>query len=98
MSEKTRRDVDQEIANKAATDAGFRKKLLADPKAVLADMGLSVRDSIKVHVVEESASDVYLVLPKAGASAAAGDDLSDDALEAVAAGQFNASCYACGAG
>ena len=98
MSEKTRRDVDQEIATKAATDAAFRKKVLADPKAVLADMGLTVRDSIKVNVVEESASDVYLVIPKASASAAAGDDLSDDALEAVAAGQFNASCYACGAG
>jgi hypothetical protein len=98
MSEKNRRDVDQEIAKKAATDAAFRKKVLSDPKSVLADMGLSVRDSINVNVVEESESDVYIVLPKAAASAGAGDDLSDDALEAVAAGQFNASCYACGAG
>ena len=98
MSERTRRDVDQEIANKAAKDADFRKKVKTDPKAVLADMGLSVRDSINVNVVEETANDVYIVLPKAAASAAAGDDLSDDALEAVAAGQFNASCYACGAG
>jgi hypothetical protein len=72
--------------------------VLANPKAVLADMGFTVRDSINVNVVEESAGDVYIVLPKAGASAGAGDDLSDDALEAVAAGQFNASCYACGAG
>ena len=95
---KTRQDVDREIATKAAKDAAFRKKVIADPKGVLADMGFSVRDSINVKVVEESADDVYIVLPKAGVSAGAGDDLSDDALEAVAAGQFNASCYACGAG
>lgn len=95
---KTRRDVDQEIAEKAKADAEFRKKVLADPKAVLADMGFTVRDSINVNVVEESANDVYIVLPKSAAAANAGDDLSDDALEAVAAGQFNAGCYACGAG
>lgn len=96
MSNKTRRDVDQEIANKAASDPKFRKQFLSNPKAVLSEMGYDVRDSIKVNVVEEDASNVYVVLPKA--KGAAGGDLSDDDLEAVAAGQFNAGCYACGAG
>lgn len=93
---KTRRDVDNEIANKAAKDAKFRAKLIKDPKGVLADMGLMVRDGHSVAVVEESATQKYIVLPPAQASASG--DLDDDALEAVAAGQFTATCYSCGAG
>ena len=96
MSTKTRRDVDQEIATKAASDPKFRKRFMSNPKSVLAEMGYDVRDTIKVNVVEEDASNVYVVLPKA--KGGGGADLSDDDLEAVAAGQFNAGCYACGAG
>ncbi len=93
---KTRRDVDTEIAAKAAKDAGFRAKLKQDPKAVLADMGLMVRDGHSIEVLEETATKKYIVLPPAQASHSG--DLDDDALEAVAAGQFTATCYSCGAG
>jgi hypothetical protein len=61
-------------------------------------MGYSVRDSITIHVVEESPTDTYVVLPKKAAGAGAGGELSDDALDAVSAGQFNANCFSCGAG
>ena len=98
MSEKTRRDVEKDIANKAAADPAFRKRFKNDPKGVLADMGFSVRDTITIHVVEESPTDTYVVLPKAAARAGAGGELSDDALDAVSAGQFNANCFSCGAG
>ena len=98
MSEKTRADIDQQIADRASKDAEFRAKLLADPKSVLADMGLMVRDGHGVKVVEETAKDKYIVIPPLVVGATAGEELSDDALGAVAAGQFTASCYNCGAG
>lgn len=98
MSHKTRRDVEQDIANKASADPAFRKRFKNDPKSVLADMGLSVRDTITVHVVEESATDTYIVLPRGKAEAGKGGALSDDALDAVSAGQFNAGCFSCGSG
>jgi hypothetical protein len=40
MSDKTRRDVDEQIAKKALDDPEFRKRIESDPKAVLAEMGL----------------------------------------------------------
>jgi hypothetical protein len=98
MSEKTRRDVDQEISDKAATDADFRAKLLADPATVLSDMGLMVRDGHTVKVVQETSTEKYIVIAAGQAAAAADGELSDDALGAVAAGQFAAGCYSCGAG
>ena len=44
------------VADKAATDADFRARLLGDPKAALAqELSVTIPDSLTVEVHEESA-------------------------------------------
>ncbi|GAB3116910.1 NHLP leader peptide family RiPP precursor [Novispirillum itersonii] len=76
------------VVLKAQTDPVFRAALLADPKAALkAAFGVEIPAGIAVSVVEETAQALTLVLPQAPVAAASNDDaLSDDDLEAVAAG------------
>ena len=52
------------IIGKAADDAEFRTRLVADPKAVLTDeFGISLPDSFAISVYEDSSTHVNLVLP-----------------------------------
>ena len=52
------------IIGKAADDAAFRTRLVADPKAVLTDeFGISLPDSFAISVYEDSSTHVHLVLP-----------------------------------
>ena len=52
------------ILGKAADDAEFRTRLVADPKAALNDeLGVSLPDSFAVSVHEDSSTHVHLVLP-----------------------------------
>ena len=52
------------ILGKAADDAEFRTRLVADPKAALNDeLGVSLPDGFAVSVHEDSNTHVHLVLP-----------------------------------
>ena len=52
------------ILGKAAEDAEFRTRLVADPKGVLTDeFGVSLPDSFALSVHEDSSTHVHLVLP-----------------------------------
>ena len=63
-------------------DPALREKLLADPRAALAELaGIEIDASVKVVVHEESADTFHLVIPPA-----LPDELSEDQLEAVAGG------------
>ena len=54
------------ILGKAADDAEFRARLVADPKAVLTDeFGVNLPDSFAISVHEDSSTHVHLVLPSA---------------------------------
>ena len=73
------------ITERAAKDPDFRRDLLADPKHVVArELGLVLPDFLELHVLEETPTSVYLVLP--AAPPAPGAQLSDDQLDAVAGG------------
>lgn len=60
----------------------LKAKLIADPKATLAEHGLKVPAGITVKVVENTASVLHLVLPNTTASG----QLSDEELAAAAGG------------
>jgi hypothetical protein len=68
---------------RSATDGAFRAKLIADPKAAVAEFtGLPIRDSFNVKFIENKA-DATIVLPDAVDPA---KELSSQDLEAVAGG------------
>ncbi len=70
------------IVEQAQTDEAFRARLMSDPKATLEEfLGMQLPDQVKVHVMEESLTDVYLVLPYQFSV-----ELNEEDLEAVSGG------------
>ena len=69
----------RQIIARAQEDAGFRARLKADPRATVASfLSIEIPSAVAVTVVEDSPTHLHIVLP------AAGDQLSDADLEAVA--------------
>ena len=61
---KTRQELEQNILSRAAKDPAFRKALISDPKAVLAqDFDVRLPDNVTVKVLEDQPGTVHLVLP-----------------------------------
>jgi hypothetical protein len=63
----------------ARKDTGFRRRLLADARAALAEAGIAVPPDIAIKVVEDTDELIHLVLPPPG-------ELSERELDSVAAG------------
>ena len=75
---------------RAWTDADYKAKLLRDPHAALAEVGVAVPAGTTVKVLEDTAETHHLVLP---ASPAATGELSSEKLEKVAGGSpYSAMC------
>jgi len=51
------------VIAKAWSDASFKEKLLADPRAVLEAEGISVPPGVDVKVVEQTDKQLFFVLP-----------------------------------
>jgi len=68
---------------RAWRDPAFKKKLAADPKAVLVEAGITLPDGVTVSLVEDSDTHLHLVLPARPVA------LSDAQLDAVAGGDGN---------
>ena len=66
---------------RAMKDKTFKARLLADPAATLKQAGVEVPDDLAIRVVENTANQVYMVLPDSR-----DDALSDTDLERIAAG------------
>ena len=61
---KTMDEVRKHLIGKAEDDIAFRSRLLAEPRAVVAEeLGIEVPDSVELRVHEDSRSAVHLVLP-----------------------------------
>ena len=93
------RELEAQVLAQAVQDPAFRARLLAEPKAVFAEMGLSIPPEVKVQVLQETAEQYYLVLP-ATVARRAGASLSDADLEQVAGGASTdyAGWTGCGSG
>jgi Nitrile hydratase, alpha chain len=94
------RELEAQVIAQAVQDPPFRARLLADPKAVFADLGLNIPPEVTIQVLQETAQQYYLVLPAAErAGRRAGARLSDADLEHVAGGgSYNYSWTGCGSG
>ena len=81
------RDLEARVIARAVQDPAFRARLLADPRAAFAELGLNIPPEVKIEAVEETAGKYYLVLPALErAGRRAGASLSDAQLEAIAGG------------
>lgn len=55
----------QELLNTVWSDASFKQDFISNPKATLSQAGIEVADSVDLTVLEETDSNVYLVIPTA---------------------------------
>ena len=83
----SRKQAEEVLIQKASADEAFRKRLKADPKGtVAAEFSVRFSDRFKIHVVEESDSEIYVVLP-APAVHPRQAELTDQELADIAGGQ-----------
>jgi len=85
------------IIAKAWRDPAFKAELIANPAAALKAEGIDVPAGMAVTVVENTDKQFHLVLPPVPT-----DELSDEALDAVAGGTTSymcapqpGTCYVC---
>jgi hypothetical protein len=59
-----RHEIESQLIEKAGTDPAFRRHLLDDPKAAVADLlGVALPPGMTITVLEETPGHHYLVLP-----------------------------------
>jgi len=68
---------------RAWADADYKAKLLSDPHAALAEIGVNIPAGTTLKAVENTAKTKHIVLPAAPEHAG---ELSDDELEKIAGG------------
>jgi hypothetical protein len=77
-------DVSRQLAERAARDPQFRQRLIDNPRqAVQEELGLDIPGDVEITVLEETPSQVYVILP---AGITSGQGLSDADLERAAGG------------
>lgn len=75
-------DILQKIIAKCWTDSDFKRKLILDPAATLAQEGVIIDSKIKINVLENSDKAINMVIPQYST------DLSDETLEGVSGGFY----------
>ena len=79
-----RHKIEKQLIEKANSDPAFRRRLLDDPKAALADfLGIPLPPGMSITVLEEQPGQHYLVLPPAPPDL---DELLLDELELALVG------------
>ncbi len=83
----TRHEFETQLIIKAWKDESFKQELISNPKAVYArELGQTIPEMPEITVLEESSNALYLVIPKKPVNVVASEELTDEALEAVAGG------------
>src|SRR4051794_8581750 len=79
------------VMGRAMTDEAYRARLLADPKGVLRESGMTVPDNLETRAIENTETLVPLPLPPKPS-----EELSDDQLEQVSGGSTAGSASSLG--
>ena len=80
-----RAEFETKLITKAIEDEDFRRALVNNPKAIYTqEAGTPLPDSLSIEIVEETANKVYLRIPSKSIEAELEEELSDEALEALA--------------
>jgi hypothetical protein len=74
-----------QLVARAWSDETFKQRLLADPKAVLAEAGVPVPPNVTLQMHEATPTQIHLVLPPPPPERQ-GDKLSEEELDQVAGG------------
>ena len=83
MAEERGKQYGQLVA-KAWSDEGFKARLLTNPKAAMAEVGMDAPEGVEIEVVESTQEKAYLfILPKPPVG-----ELSDEDLDKVSGGFF----------
>ena len=83
MSEQIAQNAYTRFLVQAVTDEAFRAALLADAKGALKSQGVDIPEGIEIKVVEDTPTQLHLVLPPR-----LPEEMSDAELEAVNGGWF----------
>ena len=92
MNAEQQNEVWGQIVAQASTDQGFKRRLLADPAAVLKENGIAVPAGVRITVVEDTDQVIHLTLPARRAG-----ELSEAELAGVAGG-VGCPTWICGSG
>jgi len=64
LAVKTRKDLEIHLITRALKDEGFKRELMANPKAVVEkELGTKLPDNMEYNVIEETEAALYIVLP-----------------------------------
>lgn len=74
----------EQVIAKAWSDPAFKQKLVNSPKEALLECGISLQEGVNFHVVENTTSDVYFVLPNQPQG-----EMSESELRKAAGGALN---------
>lgn len=90
MADTENKSFESEYATKAIakawSDPAFKAKLLADPRAALAEVGIITPEKLNFKVVENTDDLVHLILPPPPS-----DELSEESLALVSGGWIPAA-------
>ncbi|WP_019503884.1 NHLP leader peptide family RiPP precursor [Pleurocapsa sp. PCC 7319] len=85
-SQKSRTEIEATLVAKAWQNDDFRQELMSNPRKVFAsEFNQEIPESTNIQVLEESNDTYYLVIPK---KPDVSEELSDEALEAIAGGWY----------
>ena len=64
LAVRTRKDLETQLIARAFKDSAFKQDLLANPKVVVQkELGAQLPEGIEIHLLEETESTLYMVLP-----------------------------------
>ncbi len=75
-----------ELITRAWEDESFKNELIKNPKAAIEkEFNINIVSDIKIHVLEETEKDIYLVLPM-NSKTVFSDELAEEELEVISGG------------
>jgi len=66
-----------QVVARCWVDDAFKSRLMAEPRATLAEYEISVPDGMNLQIVEDTSDKQYFVLPPSPADGQAGSELSN---------------------